>query len=76
MVRSAIVLAEVRGQPAPSAAELVGAMLNEPGCEAWKDLATVGVSEASIEMAQSAAFAHRRTPAVRHLPPPTPREGD
>ena len=76
MVRSAIVLAEMRGVPAPTAAELVGALLNEPGCEAWADVAPLGVTEASVERAQRAAFADRRGPAPRPRRPRAARVGD
>jgi len=76
MVRSAVVLAQMRGQPAPTAAELVGALLNEPGCEAWSDLQPLGVTEASVEKAQSAAFADRRAPRVGYAGPARVHRGD
>jgi hypothetical protein len=78
LVRTAIELAEMRGLSAPTAAELVGALLNEPGCEAWKDLAVVGVTEALVERAQRDAFAAAPRPP-RTSPPPAAagrREGD
>jgi hypothetical protein len=59
LVHCAMELAELRGEPAPTAAELVGALLNEPGCEAWRDLASLGVTERQVELAQRAAFADR-----------------
>ena len=79
LVRNAIELAEMRGLPAPTAAELVGALLNEPGCEAWQDLETVGVTEAAVERAQRAAFADVPRPSRATPPPPGPvreRVGD
>jgi hypothetical protein len=69
LVRNAIVLAEMHGRPAPTAAELVGALLNEPGCEAWVDLAPLGVTEAMVERAQRSAFARDGIKAVVATPP-------
>jgi hypothetical protein len=70
LVRNAIVLAEMHGRPAPTTAELVGALLNEPGCEAWVDLAPLGVTPAVVEAAQRAAFARDGIKAVATYPPP------
>jgi hypothetical protein len=69
----------MHGRPAPTAAELVGALLNEPGCEAWVDLAPLGLTEAVVERAQRAAFARDGITAVVASPPLGPaqaRSGD
>jgi hypothetical protein len=70
LVRNAIVLAEMHGRPVPTAAELVGALLNEPGCEAWRDLEPLGVTPSAVEAAQRAAFARDGIKAVVTNPPP------